>query len=165
MDILFNPIRYLWRFGPEPFFYGGKNTSEICSTLTGVPVSHWTIHASECDAVVDRHIHAWNTFFFVVLYFSTLHSLVNSVLSTCIHVCCVRRRASSYIPVPCTPPFFDPGIIPALKNPTLAQKTWDKKHKIEKNVSNRYYGSSSWSDGSGWSIYSTVERRLSCAPL
>jgi len=126
MEILFNPIRYLWRFGPEPLFYGGKDTSAICSTLTGVPVAHWDIHGPECDAVVDRHIHAWNTVFFVVLYFTTLHSLVNSALNLCIHVCCFRRRPY----MPCSPPpVAAPRMIPAPRAPTLLHETHDNRGK------------------------------------
>ena len=104
MDFLFNPVRYLWRYGPEPLFYGGKDISGICSSLTSVPAAHWIVHDSECDAVVDRHVHAWNTLVFICLYFTALHSIMNGVLRFVLQ-CCLQRR---HRPLPLPPPSENP---------------------------------------------------------
>lgn len=82
------PLLQVYLFGPSLGGYGfwqGQDPDVICSSLTGVPASHWAQEASdECCALIYRRFEAYMVMIYVTFYLGTFLG---------IYGCCILRLA------------------------------------------------------------------------
>ena len=57
-----HPLSYLYLNGPSVGGYGfweGQTPSDICAYFTHVGAYHWDKNPTECQSLIDRHVHAF----------------------------------------------------------------------------------------------------------
>jgi len=83
--LLISPFRYIYIRGPAVKgigFWENLNKSDICSSLTKIPVSHWQISSDnieECDKLIDRKVESFMIGFFLLFFTLLLYYSLNYV--------------------------------------------------------------------------------------
>lgn len=66
---LFDPVRWLFRNGPWPYFWQGAQDHEICAAETQVGAVHWIQHPQECEDLIERKVISWQGFWLIGITF------------------------------------------------------------------------------------------------
>lgn len=81
-EMLLYPIRKLYLQGPRINGFGfwqGSPLSEICASITSIPVEHWNINNAECEAVINKKFDAivvsLECILFMYIYMSVLRTV------------------------------------------------------------------------------------------
>lgn len=74
------PIKSLYFKGPSIYGWGGWggiNAADICSQLTQVPSSHWTIYYQGCNELLERKFESFMVVVGFSVYLWALYKLIS----------------------------------------------------------------------------------------
>ena len=92
---MYNPLFALYKNGPLFMgFWGGKQDSEICASLTNVQSSLWNMHNDECIDLIHKHYNSFAIVVYIVALFYILSKLFSYI---CFYILCVRPLQKVFI--------------------------------------------------------------------
>ena len=87
IDMLFEaPLFQLYIHGPAFHNFGfweGRPKEEICSSMTGVPTSHWSINQMLCEELILNRFESWIVLVYVGIYLWILFKIALQTFKLC----------------------------------------------------------------------------------
>ena len=84
------PLRELFMFGPQGWFWAGASDSDMCYGMSTMPASFWLDNPEACQELISRNFETFHRATTTVAYFASL--LLLGVYATRQGCRCRRRR-------------------------------------------------------------------------